>query len=95
MNQCRDCKYKAAARGVTGYHGGYDDYGVSVDDAWSSCVKILHGNILIDDPKVPDVTINQYDDTALKAVVVDGSGYAARLLVKDDFGCALWEARDI
>ena len=62
-----------------------DDGGVYRNGPWQTCVRIIHGN-----------DYNPQTDAALPdqvAVVVDGSGYAARLAVKPDFGCVLWEEK--
>ena len=34
----------------------------------------------------------QSDDLSASAYAIDGSGYYARLVVKDDFGCINWDA---
>ena len=34
----------------------------------------------------------QEGDLPVSAAVIDGSGYYARLVVKDDFGCVNWDA---
>lgn len=48
-----------------------------------SCVKIVHGNPSGDTPNEHDL-----------AAVLDGSGYAARLVVLPTFGCVLHESKD-
>lgn len=50
----------------------------------STCTRIIHGN--------EDMAAEERSRGEL-AVVVDGSGYAARLLVSGDFGCVLWEKK--
>lgn len=51
--------------------------------AHHTCVRIIHGNGM-------DLTC---DPVKEQAVVVDGSGYAARLCVLPTFGCALHEPK--
>jgi hypothetical protein len=50
-----------------------------------TCVRIIHGN-----------DCRREDDSAERepAAVLDGSGYAARLVVLPSFGCVLHEPRD-
>lgn len=55
------------------------------DTQYRSCVRILHGNGGDHDH------LELHPDREQRAIVVDGSGYAARLLVLPTFGCVLHE----
>ena len=54
------------------------------DNEWHSCVRILHGN-------GSEHGSLDYNPQKELAIVVDGSGYAARLKVQPTFGCVLHE----
>ena len=60
--------------------------GMRGGETHSSCVRIIHGNSCMGDG-YPNVK-------AEPAVVVDGSGYAARLCVLPTFGCVLHEEKE-
>lgn len=57
-----------------------------VQSGHRTCVRIVHGNGCMTDKKKLNV-VNQ------PAAVVDGSGYAARLVVLPTFGCVLHEGK--
>lgn len=80
MQTCSTCRFMAASRDDT-----WDDDGLEI---WplvrSTCVRIIHGNLTISNP-VPS--------EQQPAMVVDGSGYSARLLVLPTFGCILHEPK--
>lgn len=50
-----------------------------------SCVRIIHGNA---------DSSSETQSASEPAVVIDGSGYAARLIVLPTFGCVLHEERE-
>lgn len=86
MKNCKSCRFFAAPRGKS--------------ERFGSCVKIIHGN---GDgnwrgsdgmPTDEELSAAKWVDPEKElAYVVDGSGYAARLKVKPDFGCVLHEPR--
>lgn len=86
MKTCASCKFMAAPR----YRGDP-----------STCVRIIHGNGPkrdSDGGRIEDASgrllYEEYSDKELKrelAYVTDGSGYAARLNVRPEFGCVLHE----
>jgi hypothetical protein len=90
MKTCETCRYMAEPR----------------DKAWRehepsanhrTCVRIIHGNG--SPPNYPWLGRGddspEYDGDARKelAAVLDGSGYAARLVVLPSFGCVLHKER--
>lgn len=83
MNRCETCRFMAEPRGrdFIGDEGQEDR-----STEHRSCVRILHGN--------GDLQFEPYEKSAREpALVVDGSGYAARLIVLPSFGCTLHEPR--
>lgn len=82
MKTCSTCRFMATSRddgGLTWFDSDYNEH--TSDHA--TCVRVIHGN-----------RGDQTDKTAKEpAVVVDGSGYAARLLVLPTFGCVLHEEK--
>lgn len=92
MKTCATCRFMAAPR--RDYDGFavpsfYSDETGEVESAYrATCVRIVHGN----------ARVNNLDEwkarEATPAVVVDGSGYAARLLVLPTFGCVLHEENE-
>ena len=79
MNRCKDCKHfeEDGKESACNRIIGPQDRGYE---------KIYRQRYSDDDENV----INEYDDLA---VCVDGSDYFAKLLVKPDFGCVLWEEK--
>lgn len=86
MSTCETCRFMAAPRD--------DDFprasGPMNGTAWvgGTCTRIIHANGSWEPPSDADPALwgpNQ------PAVVLDGSGYAARLVVLPTFGCNLWE----
>lgn len=79
---CATCRFMAEPRGI-------DYIGDNVEDDRTSdhrtCVRIIHGN---GDAEREDGTM------AEPALVIDGSGYAARLIVLPTFGCVLHEPKE-
>lgn len=64
-----------------------DDLEDTERSSHGTCVRIVHGNGYREDtPPWPAVK-------QAPAVVIDGSGYAARLLVLPSFGCTLHEEK--
>lgn len=80
MNKCETCRFMAAERD---HHA--PDY--------ATCVAVVHGNHAGSLSEGSDNCYYEYAEQDRKAVVLDGSCYAARLLVRKDFGCVLWEAK--
>ena len=81
--KCQNCKYCGSEK-INTY---YDTQLQKVMDAPSgffACHRIEHGN--------QDSETIKNDPTVL-AVVIDGSGYSAQLLVRPDFGCCLFESK--
>lgn len=80
MKTCATCRFMAAPRDAMSV---WDD---SQDDICETehrtCVRILHGN---------GGDLKYRLAAAEPALVVDGSGYAARLVVLPTFGCMLHE----
>lgn len=81
--RCANCRFIGKEDPRTHYgdiaaDGGYGE----VESKHRRCVRILHGN-------------SEHGPSALTelAFVVDGSGYAATLVVLPTFSCALWEAK--
>lgn len=81
MKTCSTCRFRAAPRGLSAWSDDGDYLG---ETEHSTCTRILHGNG--GDVKAPRV----FSEPAL---VTDGSGYAARLVVLPSFGCSLHEDR--
>ena len=83
---CGTCRFMAAERDAQIRTG--TDMGIEGDssDTHHSCVRIVHGN---GRPR-PDAP----RDAMELAAVLDGSGYAARLVVLPSFGCVLHEERE-
>lgn len=75
---CGTCRHWKEAKGEGGSYFG-------------ECWRIIH-DVHRDCEGPP----NGMDSGILchKAVVIDGSGYAAALRTQDDFGCVLWEPRE-
>lgn len=95
MKTCATCRFMAADRyGIDGSSSGHN-----------TCVRIIHGNAgsgyYINCPVYDDGTRESADEEANArvhpnkepAAVLDGSGYAARLVVLPSFGCILHEDR--
>lgn len=85
MNRCGDCKF-------WGRKGE--------DGKFRSCTGVIHDESSIHDEEVGDWMDEEYKESvirinALPAVVVDGSGYFAALKTKEDFGCVLFERREV
>lgn len=87
MKNCGTCRFLAAERET--YDVEQEDPSdpnrviyVDVERKLRTCTRIIHGNR---DTWAYEGTEQQ------PAVVVDGSGYAARLLVLPTFGCVLHE----
>ncbi len=81
---CTTCRFMAAERddGLT-----FWDEDEERSTKHHSCVRIIHGN---GDAKYD----KGYDGLSVEpALVTDGSGYAARLIVLPSFGCVLHEPR--
>ncbi len=81
MKHCETCKFMAAPRGLIQYG---DDGSEGVVSKHRSCARIIHGN---GDARNSPETLDE------PAIVTDGSGYAARLLVLPTFGCVLHEEK--
>jgi hypothetical protein len=65
-----------------------DDDGQPVGPMMQTCVRIVHGNKRgMDTPEHPAA--------GQLAAVLDGSGYAARLVVLPAFGCVLHEPKTV
>lgn len=91
MTFCATCRFMAASRDGDGLTFYVSELDVGEDDGergskHATCTRIIHGN---GDAGRGDPlgTIGSI------AVVVDGSGYAARLLVLPTFGCVLHEPK--
>lgn len=87
-NTCATCCFCAAPRESVDPPLDYKSPGWNPLDhditvPWRSCTRIILG---YDGMGLVDAIKEE------KAIVLDGSGYAARLAVKPDFGCTLWEA---
>ena len=81
MNNCRTCKYFGSPMGVQVYAEDYlDDF----ETEHHACARIIHGNANM---------VSARKAAAELAIVTDGSGYAARLLVLPGFGCVLHEEK--
>lgn len=84
MSQCSSCKYMAAPRGLVKYIEDADGmYVGESQSAHRTCTRILHGN----------GGDHEHMVDSEPALVVDGSGYAARLIVLPTFGCNLHEPK--
>lgn len=81
MNRCATCRFAAVERDVA-YDYDKDPPFDEREIVRHTCVRIIHGN---KDTFCPEPS------AAEPAMVVDGSGYAARLLVAPTFGCVLHE----
>jgi hypothetical protein len=77
VKTCASCRFFAAPRPLTNYMADPEE-----ESAHHSCVRIIHGN--------GDAQRESSTQTE-PALVVDGSGYAARLIVLPTFGCVLHE----
>jgi hypothetical protein len=82
VNTCSTCRFFGSEHGFD-VQTDADDY-VTTDH--HTCVRIIHGNghVKYDEPKRL---------LSESAAVVDGSGYAARLVVLPTFGCVLHEPK--
>lgn len=89
MRTCATCRFMAAKRDP--FPDGLERYNPDTDEDEATehrtCVRIVHGNGY-KDRTPPWGQVKQEP-----AVVIDGSGYAARLLVLPTFGCTLHEPR--
>lgn len=92
MKTCATCRFMAADR--YGFDGGPQSH--------NTCVRIIHGNGRMDHPKPADgTTYGEWREKQKEiprrrvepAAVLDGSGYAARLVVLPTFGCVLHEEK--
>lgn len=81
MNTCSTCRFMAAERGLE----FFEDDGSERVTGHRSCVRIIHGN---GEAKYDRGFERLAPEPAL---VTDGSGYAARLIVLPTFGCTLHE----
>jgi hypothetical protein len=88
MGNCGTCRFMAAERDlrVVERDDPADPNRVIYEDVerqLRTCTRIIHGN----------AETNDYEGTPEQpAMVVDGSGYAARLMVLPTFGCVLHES---
>lgn len=88
MKTCATCRFMAAERiyedsNASGFMTISVDGEAPYEERVSqhrTCARIIHGNVS-----------NEPSVLTEPAVVVDGSGYAARLLVLPTFGCVLHE----
>lgn len=81
---CGTCKFMAASREDRVNDEG--DRPVYYETTIHTCVRIIHGNHNTNE--VEKVTSEKQP-----AVVIDGSGYQARLVVLPSFGCVLHEKK--
>lgn len=85
--KCATCRFRGTEKQM------YDDAGERRGVALYPCFAIEHtGRADTGEDGTIDVA-TVVDSFEKKAVVVDGSGYAAQLLVRDDFGCVLHEPK--
>lgn len=82
---CRTCRFLLGPSPIELWDDEADDV---VETGHHACARIIHGNRTC-------AGANAVAARKSAACVVDGSGYAARLVVlPDEFGCALWEMRE-
>ncbi len=81
MKHCATCKYMAPPRDIPALTYYDSDTDTEYNSEHTTCTRILHGNGYTDQKR----SITEL------ACVLDGSGYAARLVVLPDFGCVLHE----
>lgn len=80
---CATCRFMAEPRGLEIF--GETEAEDTVTEH-RSCVRVIHGN--------GDSRHEAMSKSAREpALVIDGSGYAARLIVLPTFGCVLHEAK--
>lgn len=79
---CSTCRFMAMPRDEDVWDDATEEM---VPDTRATCVRIIHGNR---DSHAP------FPSVAQPAMVVDGSGYSARLLVLPTFGCNLHEPKE-
>lgn len=84
MKTCATCRFMAGPRADAGLDYWDEDACDMVSTEHRSCVRIIHGNATAETRRR---AANE------PAAVVDGSGYAARLIVLPTFGCVLHEER--
>ena len=82
MNKCETCKHRGDDHLETfKYHPDtYEDIPVT----YYECKRVAHGNGGFGEENYKP---------GERALAVDGSGYRAMLVVENDFGCVLWEAK--
>ena len=78
----------AAPREYEGSARSYSDDEESTANVGGTCTRIIHANGSWEAPSGSDPALW---GSKQPAVVLDGSGYAARLVVLPHFGCTLWE----
>lgn len=80
MMRCETCRFMAGPR-----EDAFPAYGQS-SNKHRTCVRVIHANGTYDGELGPP--------SKAPAVVLDGSGYAARFAVLSTFGCVLHEPTD-
>jgi hypothetical protein len=80
---CSTCRFFGGPASIDAGCGEGDDY-YERESGHHACVRIIHGNAS------GGVDVSLLNE---KAVVTDGSGYAAKLRVLPTFGCALHEVK--
>ena len=94
MTTCATCRFLAAPRDSYDEHGGVHVYDPTYDGddeqvtSHRTCVRIIHGN---GNAGIGVDALSRMN--AEPALVTDGSGYAARLVVLPTFGCVLHEEK--
>lgn len=83
MNRCETCRHRGDDPLETGYWDEEKDEYVE-RHTYYECKRVAHGNA--DYGK-------ENHKPGEKALAVDGSGYHAKLVVENDFGCVLWEPK--
>lgn len=83
--RCGTCRFMAETRDGIDFYEYEDETGTEEKTTeHHSCVRIIHGN--------GNLKYEGFNRIAPEpAIVTDGSGYAARLLVLPTFGCVLHE----
>lgn len=82
---CTNCKYLGAEK-INEEWNDKKEIVENIHTGFFACHRIIHGNYNSDSVR---------QDKKVLAVVVDGSGYSAQLLVRKEFGCNMFEPRQL
>lgn len=81
MNRCETCKHRSDDHLDT---VRWDEDGNDLPITYYECKRVTHGN---------DGYGAENYKPGEQALVTDGSGYIARFVVENTFGCVLWKSK--